>query len=50
MIGFGRTFRYEERANEALQKARNEWTNIEDILAAIEWGDHARSFDWLFVE
>ena len=38
MIGFGRTFRYEERANEALQKARNEWTNIEDILAAIEWG------------
>jgi hypothetical protein len=35
---FGRTFRYEKRATEAIRKAREKWANIEDILAALEWG------------
>ena len=35
---FGRTFRYEERAEEAIRKAKVTWSNLEDILLALEWG------------
>jgi hypothetical protein len=34
----GRTFRYEERAELSIQKAREKWSHIEDILASLEWG------------
>jgi hypothetical protein len=35
---FGRTFRYEDQAAEAIRKAKTEWSNIEDVLMALEWG------------
>jgi hypothetical protein len=35
---FGRTFRYEGRAEEAIQKAAEKWSNVEDIIASVEWG------------
>jgi hypothetical protein len=35
---FGRTFRYENQAIEAIHKAKAEWSNIEDALMALEWG------------
>ena len=35
---FGRTFRYEERATHAIQGAKGKWENIEDVVAALEWG------------
>lgn len=34
---FGRTIRCEDRAAEAIQKAKVKWSNIEDILAALDW-------------
>jgi hypothetical protein len=34
----GPTFRYEERAECAIRKGKNEWANVEDILRALEWG------------
>jgi hypothetical protein len=34
---FGRTIRYEERAEEAIRKAKQKWSNIDDVLMAIEW-------------
>jgi hypothetical protein len=34
---FGRTFRYEEGATTAIQKAKRDWSNIEDVLMALEW-------------
>jgi hypothetical protein len=33
----GRTVRYEERAAEAIRKAKERWDSIEDILEALEW-------------
>jgi hypothetical protein len=35
---FGRTFRYEERATAAIREAKQRWSNIEDVVAALEWG------------
>jgi hypothetical protein len=35
---FGRTFRYEERASAAIREAKQKWSNIEDVVAALEWG------------
>ncbi len=35
---FGRTFRYEDRAADAIQKAKETWANIEDVILALEWG------------
>ena len=35
---FGRNIRYENRAAEAIQKAKDEWDSIEDIINALEWG------------
>lgn len=35
---FGRNIRYEDRADEAIQKAKDEWESIEDIINALEWG------------
>jgi hypothetical protein len=35
---FARSFVYEERANVAIREAGRKWANIEEILAAMEWG------------
>ena len=35
---FGRNVRYENRAVEAIQKAKKDWDSIEDIINALEWG------------
>lgn len=35
---FGRTFRYEKRAEESIREAKTAWANLEDILMALEWG------------
>jgi hypothetical protein len=35
---FARTIRYEERATKAIQEASKKWSNIEDVVAALEWG------------
>jgi hypothetical protein len=35
---FGRTFRYEDRATNAIQEAGKKWAHIEEILASMEWG------------
>jgi hypothetical protein len=35
---FSRTFRYEERATEAIREAKHKWSNIENVLEALEWG------------
>lgn len=35
---FGRTFRYENQAADAIHKAKTQWANIEDVLSALEWG------------
>ena len=35
---FGRTFRYEESAAAAIQKAKVDWSNIKDVINSVEWG------------
>ncbi len=35
---FARSFRYEDRAEIAIQEAAKKWSHIDDILAALEWG------------
>ena len=35
---FGRNIRYEDRAVEEIQKAKDDWDSIEDIINALEWG------------
>ena len=35
---FGRTIRYEDRAAEAIQKAKQTWSNVENVLISLEWG------------
>jgi hypothetical protein len=34
---FGRTFLYEKRATEAIQRAKQKWANVEDVIASLEW-------------
>jgi hypothetical protein len=34
---FGRGIRYEARADYAIREAKKRWSNIEDMLAAIDW-------------
>jgi hypothetical protein len=34
---FGRTIRYEGRAEEAIQAAEEKWDNVEEIINAFEW-------------
>jgi hypothetical protein len=34
---FGRSIRYEARADDAIQEAKKQWSNIEDMLAALDW-------------
>ncbi|HZP21649.1 MAG TPA: hypothetical protein VFB16_15755 [Bauldia sp.] len=35
---FARSFRYEDRATDSIQKAKERWANVEEILEALEWG------------
>lgn len=35
---FARGFVYEDRATAAIKAARDIWENVEDIVAAVEWG------------
>jgi hypothetical protein len=35
---FGRTFRYEQRAEKAIQEAKKRWSNIESVVESLEWG------------
>ena len=35
---FARSFIYEDRASDAIREAKQKWSHIEEILAAMEWG------------
>lgn len=34
---FFRTVRYENRASDSIEKAKEKWANVEDVVNAIEW-------------
>jgi len=34
---FARAVRYEDRATDAIERAKSDWKNVEEIVLAIEW-------------